>query len=50
MLRRLAVGTCLLAFALPILTVPVLGQAFYGSVVGTVTDQSSRPCMARPSP
>src|SRR5579871_2216905 len=41
MLRRLVRGVCFVAIALPILTTPIFGQAFYGSIVGTVTDQSS---------
>jgi hypothetical protein len=32
---------CFAAFALPLLASPLFGQAFYGSIVGTVTDPSS---------
>ena len=41
MLRRLVRGVCFVALVLAILTTPIFGQAFYGSIVGTVTDQSS---------
>ncbi|HEY2014360.1 MAG TPA: carboxypeptidase-like regulatory domain-containing protein, partial [Bryobacteraceae bacterium] len=41
MLRHLLGAIRVVALALPILTAPLFGQAFYGSVVGTVTDPSN---------
>jgi hypothetical protein len=41
MLKRFAAGFCFVAVSLPVLTAPMFGQAFYGTVVGTVTDPSS---------
>ena len=40
MTKHLLALLCVSALGLPIITVPLCGQAFYGSVVGTVTDQS----------
>ena len=41
MLKRLLGRLFFVAMALPMLTVPLYGQAFYGSIVGTVTDPSN---------
>src|SRR5438477_7581490 len=40
-LRRFLTRAGLILTASPILTVPLLGQAFYGSIIGAVTDPSS---------
>src|SRR5579885_3333812 len=39
--KRLLLGVCVLACLLPLLSVPMFGQAFYGSIVGTVSDPSN---------
>jgi len=41
MFRSCFVGLCLFALAFSISTTPLFGQAFYGSIVGTVTDPSN---------
>ena len=40
MMKRLLVLLCISALGLPIITTRLSGQAFYGSLVGSVTDQS----------
>ena len=40
MTKRLLALLCLSALAFPIITARLFSQAFYGSVVGTVTDRS----------
>ncbi|HVW85805.1 MAG TPA: TonB-dependent receptor, partial [Bryobacteraceae bacterium] len=41
LLNRISVGVAVIAIAIPMLPVPLFSQAFYGSIVGTVTDPSS---------
>jgi len=40
-IRRVVVSACLILGVLPLLTSSVFGQAFYGSIIGTVNDPST---------